>query len=195
MSQIIYIYCLVLFVFICIVLFYLYCIALFVLYCIVLYCIFVCIVLYCIVLYLFVLYLLVLAFIIIVLQNSLKVWNHQNIVQRNLVVYLRRLTSNVLLYFSDTQPPSFGSSCPNSTTFSLPKSENSMIVDWTAPTATDNSGMVQNISVMPVVLPPIRMTIGEKNITYTAVDKEGNIASCSFIIRVVGMSIIFFVSL
>ena len=64
-----------------------------------------------------------------------------------------------------------------------------MVLTWTIPSATDNSGMLPNVTVSPMVSPPIKLTAEEKVITYTAVDRDGNEATCTFTLRVVGRKI------
>ena len=61
-----------------------------------------------------------------------------------------------------------------------------MFYSWTIPMATDNSGARPNVTVFPVVSPPLLLGIEEKTITYTAIDPEGNVANCSFTIKVEG---------
>lgn len=53
------------------------------------------------------------------------------------------------------------------------------------PTASDNSGLVKNVTVMPYNFKPGTVVSEDVNVTYTAVDNSGNSATCtvSFIIK------------
>eukprot|EP00795_Rhopilema_esculentum_P001778 gene1778-16265_t len=92
--------------------------------------------------------------------------------------------SGVLPQCKDSQPPSFGDTCPNSTVVALPKGEATMYYSWTVPTATDNSGIPPNVTVTPISMPPLQLGPGVTSITYLAEDAEGNTANCTFAITV-----------
>lgn len=63
--------------------------------------------------------------------------------------------------------------------------------NFVVPTATDNSGLVKNVTVMPYNFKPGTVVSEDVNVTYTAVDNSGNSATCtiSFIIKGIKMSI------
>lgn len=59
------------------------------------------------------------------------------------------------------------------------------VTNFVVPTATDNSGLVKNVTVMPNNFKPGTVVSEDVNVTYTAVDNSGNSATCtiSFIIK------------
>lgn len=57
-------------------------------------------------------------------------------------------------------------------------------VNWTVPTAIDNSGFKPSINSN--YHPPRRFPQGNYTVTYSAVDQSGNKATCSFMIEVIG---------
>ena len=57
-----------------------------------------------------------------------------------------------------------------------------MIVIWTEPTATDNSGMTPN--VLQTHLPGFMFPVGTTHITYTFLDAPGNVATCLFTVTI-----------
>ncbi|XP_061175608.1 sushi, von Willebrand factor type A, EGF and pentraxin domain-containing protein 1-like [Saccostrea echinata] len=80
---------------------------------------------------------------------------------------------------TDVTPPEFRN-CPN--TIYIDKMEP---VSFVTPSATDNSGLVKNVTVVPPNFKSGTVVSSDLNVTYTAVDNGGNTASCtiSFIIK------------
>ncbi|XP_034532135.1 sushi, von Willebrand factor type A, EGF and pentraxin domain-containing protein 1 isoform X3 [Notolabrus celidotus] len=58
-------------------------------------------------------------------------------------------------------------------------------ISWDVPTATDNSKEEVAVQVKPVYTPPALFPIGKETITYTATDRSGNQANCSFTVTVI----------
>ena len=86
---------------------------------------------------------------------------------------------------SDSQPPSFGASCPSRPLqFYAEKGRFSALVNWTNLVATDNSGLTPKLTSN--YQSPHRFSRGTHVITYTAVDQSGNKATCTFIVKVTG---------
>uniref|UniRef100_K1REE8 CUB and sushi domain-containing protein 1 n=1 Tax=Magallana gigas TaxID=29159 RepID=K1REE8_MAGGI len=85
-----------------------------------------------------------------------------------------------LMCQQDVTPPKF-SNCLN-VPFYVDKME---ATDFVVPTASDNSGLVKNVTVMPYNFKPGTVVSEDVNVTYTAVDNSGNSATCtvSFIIK------------
>jgi len=95
--------------------------------------------------------------------------------------------TGMFLSFADNKPPSFNDTCPRNMVVYVPKCSSNVLVNWTEPPATDNSGHV-TISY-PAMRPPANLTIGLYNVHYSATDDEGNKANCSFIVQVASMSL------
>ena len=91
-------------------------------------------------------------------------------------------------YISDSQPPTFGVSCPGTPLLAYAERDQfTALVNWTEPVATDNSGVEPN--VMSNYQSPQRFSQGIHVITYTAVDQSGNNATCTFQVEVLGNQI------
>ena len=95
---------------------------------------------------------------------------------------------SVIFVILDSQPPTFGVSCPGNPIIAYAERDKfSALVNWTEPAATDNSG------IAPVVTSnyqsPRRLSQGTHVITYTAVDQSGNTATCFFKIELAGINI------
>ncbi|XP_067041700.1 uncharacterized protein [Acropora muricata] len=85
---------------------------------------------------------------------------------------------------TDSQPPSFGVSCPRSLLLSYAeKGTFSALVNWTNPVATDNSGLTPKVTSN--FQSPQTFSVGNHVITYTAEDKSGNKATCTFTVKVI----------
>lgn len=56
------------------------------------------------------------------------------------------------------------------------------VVAWSDPVATDNSG--NTVMKYPQIRSPVNLTVGLYEIFYTATDKSGNTANCSFVVQV-----------
>nr|XP_057922474.1 sushi, von Willebrand factor type A, EGF and pentraxin domain-containing protein 1 isoform X2 [Doryrhamphus excisus] len=83
----------------------------------------------------------------------------------------------------DTEPPWI--QCPESIVAETDDRRSTAHVNWTAPTATDNSKEEVAVHVKPVYTPPQLFPIGVETITYIAVDRSGNQANCSFTVTVI----------
>ena len=94
--------------------------------------------------------------------------------------------SNVTLLPADILPPTFNDTCPTSPL--LVYAERGLYsaqVNWNEPVATDN--LRDATFLMSNYKPPQRFSRGTHVITYTAVDQSGNIATCTFAVKVLGM--------
>ena len=58
-------------------------------------------------------------------------------------------------------------------------------VNWSEPVAYDNLGHAPSLTSN--YKPPQRFSQGTHVITYTAVDQSGNMANCTFAVKVLGM--------
>ncbi|CAI5796534.1 von Willebrand factor type A, EGF and pentraxin domain-containing 1 [Podarcis lilfordi] len=95
-----------------------------------------------------------------------------------------RWSGNVQKAFcKDFEPPKI--SCPGDIETSTLEHQNSANISWQVPEASDNSRDEVSIQVTPAFIPPYLFPIGEVDITYTAVDRTGNQASCTFSIKVI----------
>ena len=77
------------------------------------------------------------------------------------------------------------SNCPSNIVATADRGATSTLVTWSRPTATDNSGIIPNIThygKQPGDLFPA----GEHNIRYWASDKSGNVGECKFKVFVLG---------
>jgi hypothetical protein len=81
---------------------------------------------------------------------------------------------------ADTEDPVI-SDCPANISVSNDAGSCGAIVNWTAPTATDNSGSVNLTSNFE---PGSFFPVGTTVVTYTATDAAGNTATCSFEVTV-----------
>jgi hypothetical protein len=81
---------------------------------------------------------------------------------------------------ADTEDPVI-SNCPENITVSNDAGSCGAIVNWTPPTATDNSGSVNLTSNFE---PGSFFPVGTTTVTYTATDAAGNTATCSFEVTV-----------
>ena len=77
--------------------------------------------------------------------------------------------------------------CPASAVVETAKDESVGHVQWTVPAAVDNSGFQPTVTVVPALVPPVLLPIGDNTITYTAEDGNKNKARCSFTITVRGL--------
>lgn len=73
--------------------------------------------------------------------------------------------------------------CPSNIYSLIPNKEASTVVDWTAPTFTDNVGVV-HVEVFPPYSPGDTFQPGSVSMTYTAKDAENNKKECKFSIIV-----------
>ena len=85
----------------------------------------------------------------------------------------------------DSQPPSFGLSCPASPLLAYAERDKfTALVNWTEPVATDNSGVAPTVTSN--YQSPQIFSQGTHVIIYTAVDQSGNSATCTFQVQVLG---------
>ncbi|XP_038051960.1 uncharacterized protein LOC119724809 isoform X2 [Patiria miniata] len=75
------------------------------------------------------------------------------------------------------------SNCPSRMDVVKPPSDAMIVVDWTPPTVTDNSGVV---TLTPNKEPGSMFGAGESVIIYTGIDEAGNMESCNFTVNVTG---------
>ena len=89
-------------------------------------------------------------------------------------------TCSFTITVNDTEAPVI-TGCPSNTTVSNDSSQCGAIVNWTAPTATDNCGIASFTSTdsSGTFFP-----LGTTTVAYLAVDSAGNLDSCSFTITV-----------
>ena len=81
------------------------------------------------------------------------------------------------MFTVDNEPPVF-SNCPSDINQVIPFGSNMVLVQWTAPTVTDNSGVQPNVDNLSQN--PGQFTEGNYIITYRATDGTGNSATCIF---------------
>lgn len=87
-------------------------------------------------------------------------------------------------YCSDVTPPTIR--CGTSVIVQASEDESTAFVSWPIPTALDNSGFLPVVTVVPALVPPTKLPIGETLITYTAEDASKNTAMCSISVLVRG---------
>uniref|UniRef100_A0A8C3EX58 Sushi, von Willebrand factor type A, EGF and pentraxin domain-containing protein 1 n=1 Tax=Corvus moneduloides TaxID=1196302 RepID=A0A8C3EX58_CORMO len=75
--------------------------------------------------------------------------------------------------------------CPDNIETVTLEHHNSANISWQVPAAEDNSGDEVSVRVTPAFIPPFLFPIGEVDVTYTATDKSGNEASCTFHVKVI----------
>ncbi|XP_029470754.1 sushi, von Willebrand factor type A, EGF and pentraxin domain-containing protein 1 [Rhinatrema bivittatum] len=83
----------------------------------------------------------------------------------------------------DIEPPAI--SCPDDIQAQTLEHQNSANIHWELPTPKDNSEDEVSVQVSPAFIPPHFFPIGEVAVTYTAMDKSGNQANCTFNIKVI----------
>uniref|UniRef100_A0A8D2Q1E1 Sushi, von Willebrand factor type A, EGF and pentraxin domain containing 1 n=1 Tax=Varanus komodoensis TaxID=61221 RepID=A0A8D2Q1E1_VARKO len=86
-------------------------------------------------------------------------------------------------FCKDIEPPKI--TCPGDIKTTTLEHQNSANITWQFPDASDNSRDEVSIQVTPAFTPPYLFPIGEVGITYTATDRSGNKASCTFSIIVI----------
>ncbi|XP_024000115.2 sushi, von Willebrand factor type A, EGF and pentraxin domain-containing protein 1-like, partial [Salvelinus sp. IW2-2015] len=75
--------------------------------------------------------------------------------------------------------------CPRDVVAETDERRGTANISWNVPTATDNSGEEVLVQVKPVYTPPQLFPIGEEKIIYTATDRAGNQANCTFTVTVI----------
>ena len=86
--------------------------------------------------------------------------------------------------FTDVSAPVF-SNCPSNIVATADRGTISTQVTWSSPSATDNSGLILNITHYGKQ-PGDLFLAGEHNIRYLASDQTGNVAECKFKVFVSG---------
>ena len=89
-----------------------------------------------------------------------------------------------VLFIKDTQPPSFGETCPPERNVLADEGKTRATVIWVPATATDNDHAI--VTVQPGVTPPHNFSEGSHTVIYTAKDPSGNVAICQFRVNVQG---------
>ncbi|XP_033097160.1 mucin-12-like [Anneissia japonica] len=84
----------------------------------------------------------------------------------------------------DDQLPSFGDTCPSNITIDTEPDENYALVNWTAPSVTDNVAVDTLISTHTPVEQIMFVSGQSTEVIYTATDTSGNTIDCVFIINV-----------
>eukprot|EP00058_Branchiostoma_floridae_P008098 XP_002593586.1 hypothetical protein BRAFLDRAFT_88159 [Branchiostoma floridae] len=82
----------------------------------------------------------------------------------------------------DVTPPYFGDTCPGDMNLKNKRCENKVLLNFTVPTAVDNSGYVKVDG--PETKPPIYLAGGQYTWIYTASDASNNEARCQIAIGV-----------
>ncbi len=91
------------------------------------------------------------------------------------------ITGTTTVTINDTQDPVIAG-CPGDIVQSNDPGNCNAIVDWTEPTVSDNCGI--NTFTTNIVPPNTFMVGGPYTVTYTAVDVNGNVSTCSFTVTV-----------
>ncbi|XP_030635356.1 LOW QUALITY PROTEIN: sushi, von Willebrand factor type A, EGF and pentraxin domain-containing protein 1 [Chanos chanos] len=86
---------------------------------------------------------------------------------------------------TDSEPPWI--QCPGDVVTETDKRQGSANITLNAPSLRDNSGEEVVVQVTPILSPAQPFPIGQELITYTATDRAGNKASCSFTVTVIDM--------
>ncbi len=92
------------------------------------------------------------------------------------------------MFVSDVEPPVL--TCPPNQKVETMVDEDHARVTWYLPLAVDNSGYLPHVSVIPAVIPPTLLPIGDNTITYIAADAARNKQQCSFTIIVIGIQLL-----
>ncbi|XP_022103968.1 sushi, von Willebrand factor type A, EGF and pentraxin domain-containing protein 1-like isoform X2 [Acanthaster planci] len=83
----------------------------------------------------------------------------------------------------DNEKPVFAW-CPSSFSKEAPSGKDSLVITWSDPMATDNSGVNPTIDCQPAS--GNQFSIGDKLVTCTASDSAGNQEQCSFTVTIMG---------
>lgn len=92
---------------------------------------------------------------------------------------------NFFLHILDQEPPHFVN-CPDKPILVAKSSNGLQLVNFTEPTAIDNSGRLARFEVKPAGFKPPVMVFEDMVVQYYAYDFDGNIAVCSVNITVPG---------
>ena len=106
---------------------------------------------------------------------------------------IRRYDTSTYLFFfllSDVTPPQV--ICPANINIATDPDKDSAQVSWNIPVALDNSGFRPTVSVLPALVPPAALPIGNTTVYYIAEDSSKNKAKCSFSVTVKGKRVLIF---
>ena len=98
---------------------------------------------------------------------------------------LNQLTLCYLALLTGTDPNNLLpviSGCPNPLPVIVPVGTTTRVVTWTEPTATDNSGVIPEVT--QTHQSGDSFPIGMTEVIYTFTDQDGNSATCSFTITI-----------
>ena len=95
---------------------------------------------------------------------------------------MKVLACHLSLYIEDLEAPKFNV-CKNITERTDPGMATALVI-WTGPVATDNSGIDPNITCEPSS--GYNFSIGTNNVTCNATDNNGNTATCTFDVTIIG---------
>lgn len=92
------------------------------------------------------------------------------------------LICSLFSYFVASDPPVL--KCPSDISAETDPKSSTTKVTWPSPDVIDNAGVV---SLMSDHQAGSEFSIGRSEVTYTARDPSGNIATCTFTVNVIGM--------
>ena len=121
------------------------------------------------------------------LTVKIEVHTPKNTQQRHCSFYWVFRKVKLFSSFTDNTPPSFKDTCPRNMVFYAKECASRALLTWIEPIATDNSGHL-SISY-PGIRPPVNLSVGLCNETYSAIDSSGNRANCNFIVQVASKSL------
>ena len=73
--------------------------------------------------------------------------------------------------------------CPSNISTTTDNGKATAVITWATPNVTDNSGMV---TVTSDIQSGSNFIVAETQVTYTATDQSGNVATCVFTVNVIG---------
>ena len=94
------------------------------------------------------------------------------------------IVSFVIPFLKDTQPPSFGETCPTPKTVFAEKGKKTAMVTWGPVKATDNERAT--VTASPNVMSPHEFAEGSHTVIYTAKDPSQNTKFCHFTVTIQG---------
>ena len=94
------------------------------------------------------------------------------------------IVSFVVHFLEDTQPPSFGETCPSPQRVFADEGKTTAMVTWGPVIATDNDHAT--VTASPNVMSPHEFAEGSHTVIYTAKDPSQNTKFCHFIVNVQG---------
>jgi len=88
-----------------------------------------------------------------------------------------------MFYYTDVERPSFGVTCPSDIKRYADLAKNFTTINWSQLVATDNSGVVANVTERGVPTAN-RFHEGRHEVIYNASDTAGNFKICKFYVTV-----------